>query len=73
MTLQGYWRVWSSWNRPSSRRYRATESSRSTTSIPEASMRNSAVPAGAARLVEADIVPEENCLCYAGSVRLQMG
>ncbi len=26
-----------------------------------------------ARLVEADIVPEENCLCYAGSVRLQMG
>ncbi len=26
-----------------------------------------------AKLVEADIVPEENCLCYAGSIRIQMG
>lgn len=26
---------------------------------------------GLAKLVEADIVPEENCLCYAGNIRLQ--
>ena len=26
-----------------------------------------------AKLVEADIVPEENCLCYAGNIRLQTG
>lgn len=28
---------------------------------------------GLARLVEADIVPGENCLCYAGNIRLQTG
>lgn len=28
---------------------------------------------GLAKLVEADIVPGENCLCYAGNIRLQTG
>lgn len=28
---------------------------------------------GLAKLVEADIVPKENCLCYAGNIMLQTG